>query len=213
MRYKARRRGQAGAILGVVDLMIMVPMVVIASFLLMDTGLAAIYKQKLSFVLIQAANYAVNLPPSENPESHVKAVVTELCTKSGLKCQRLKLAVKETTIGDDQAISISASADFPLLEGSVLPVSVNLQDTAVALIPANRICAAIAISPYPYSQQSPQSEISVYLPIIAPRHNMPVWKFPYDIAINNLRHVDGQAPPVAPPVPKNLYFNSRPSLY
>ena len=49
------------------ELSIFVPLIVVGGFLLLDAGLMSLQKQKLSFVLIQTANYLVNLPPEDDP--------------------------------------------------------------------------------------------------------------------------------------------------
>ena len=195
------------------DLLIMLPVVIGSAVFVVDSGLTSTYKQKLGFVLEQAANCAVNLPPEADINKQTEVVVKDLLQKSALPSSNLKLKIENTTVGDNDAISISCTASFPLLQGSVLPIAITLSDKATAIIPANRVCAAIAINPYPYSYENQQANQSVYIPIIQPKHNMPVWQFPYDTAINNLHVVQGQAPTVPLNPRNNEYFSGRPSLY
>lgn len=206
-------RGKGGMTMMVAELTIMIPIIVVGGFLLLDAGLMSLQKQKFSFVLIQVSNYLVNLTPEEDQIKPAEGLIRDIAKKAGLNFSNLKVKVEKTTIGDNEALSVTASARFPLIQGSSLPVAIDMQDTEVAIVPANRVCGAIAISPYPYSYEAPNSGISVYLPIIQPRHPMPIWQFPYETAINNLHHVRGPVPPQTVPVPKNPYFIDLPSIY
>ncbi len=209
----ARRRNCKGIMMAAADIMIILPVMVAGSFFIIDLGLASCYKQKLSFVLNQAADYAVNLPPDQSPIKPTEGVVKELMKKNMGSFSNLKVKVDATTIGDDDAITVSATASLPLVQGSILPIEITLQEQATAIVPANRTCAAIAINPYPYSYENPQAKQSVYVPIIQPKHNMPVWQFPDDTAINNLHVVQGAAPAGSANTRNNQYFLDRPSLY
>jgi hypothetical protein len=209
----ARRRNCKGLIMATADLMIVLPLTVAGSFFIIDSGLASCYKQKLTFVLNQAAGYAVNLPPDQSPIQPTEGVVKELMKKSMASVTNLKIKVDATTVGDNDAITVSATAFVPLLQGSFLPIGITMQDQATAIVPANRVCAAIAINPYPFSYENPQAKQSVYVPIIQPNHNMPVWQFPDDTAINNLHVVQGAIPMGSSNMHNNQYFLDRPSLY
>lgn len=210
---RARQRKCAGIMMATADIVIMLPLIIGGSFFVIDSGLASCYKQKLTFVLNQAANYAVNLPPDQSPIKPTESVAKELLKKSMATVTNLKINVQATTIGDNDAVTVSATAFFPLLQGSFLPIGITLQDQATAIVPANRVCAAIAINPHPYSYENPQANQSVYVPIIQPKHNMPVWQFPIDTAINNLHVVQGASPSGSLSNHNNQYFIDRPSLY
>lgn len=207
------RRSSKGVLMATADILIMIPFIIGGAFFVTDSGLTSCYKQKLTFILNQAADYAVNLPPGTDVTKPTEQLVRDLTKKSGLQNSNLKIKVTTTTVGDNDAISVTATAAFPLLQGSFLPVQISLQDAAVAIIPANRICAAIAINPYPYSYENPEANQSVYVPIIQPKHNMPVWQFPFDTAINNLHVVQGEGPSGPRNARNNDYFAARPSLY
>lgn len=212
-RKRQNARAADGVVMFVAELAVVIPLLVMGGIVLLDAGLISLQLQKFSFVLMQAADYVVNLPPEEDPIPTAEGIVKDLCKQAGLKCTRLKVTVSKATVGDNEAIAIKATAKFPLLNGTALPMEINLDDTEVAIIPANRICGSIAISPYPYSFENSQAGESVYIPIIQPRHPMPVWQFPYETAINNLHHVKGPLPPTVAPVPKNAYFYDHPSIY
>lgn len=210
----AIKRNCRGVIMATADILILIPVIVGGSFFVIDAGLASCYKQKLTFVLTQAANYAVNFPPDQSPIKPTEGVVKELMNKSSLTVTNLKVKVEATTIGDNDAITVTATAFFPLLQGSFLPVGIELKDQATAIVPANRTCAAIAINPFPYSYENPKANQCVYVPIIEPKHNMPVWQFPNDTAINNLHVVQGDSPNGSLNASSNnKYFLDRPSLY
>jgi len=209
----ARQRNGKGVMIAVADVLIMLPLIIGSSFFVIDSGLASCYKQKLTAVLNQAANYAVNLPAEQSFVKPTESVVKELLKKNNLNATNLSVKVEATTIGDNDAITVSVSAFLPLLQGSFLPIGITLQDQAAAIVPANRVCAAIAINPYPYSYENPQANQSVYVPIIQPKHNMPVWQFPNDTAINNLHIVQGASPGGSIGNRNNQYFADRPSLY
>lgn len=209
----AMKRNCKGVVMATADILILLPIIIGGSFFVIDAGLASCYKQKLTFVLTQAANYAVNLPPQQSPTKPTESVVKELMGKSMLTVTNLKIKVEATTIDDNDAISVSVTAFFPLLQGSFLPVGIELKDQATAIVPANRVCAAIAINPYPYSYENPKANECVYVPIIEPKHDMPVWQFPNDTAINNLHVVQGASPSGSSSARINKYFLDRPSLY
>ncbi len=195
------------------DILIMIPVILGSFYLIVDSALASCHKLKLTSVLNQAANYAVNLPPDQSPIKPTEGVVKELISKNMPTVTNAKIKVEATTVGDNDAITVSATAFCPLLQGSFLPIGITLQDQATAIVPANRVCAAIAINPYPYSYENPQANQSVYIPIIEPKHNIPVWQFPTDTAINNLHIVQGASPSGSLSNHTNQYFIDRPSLY
>lgn len=194
------------------DLVLIIPMVVASSMFLVDCALGSYYKERLSFVAMQAANFAANLPFDQEPVKPTEKVVKDLLQKMNAGCANLKVTVKPITVGEQDALSVELSANMPLLRGGVLPGTIGLQENAVCIIPANKVCAAVAINPYPYSYDQQQSQVPcIYVPVIQPRHNMPVWQFPYDTAINNLHIVQGSDPGIANRV--NHYYQGHPSLY
>jgi len=174
-RHGTGKRKGTGIMMATADILIMIPLVIGSFYFIVDSGLASCYKLKLASVLNQAADYAVNLPPDPNALKSTEGLVRELLNKNVGTVTNVKIKVEATTVGDNDAVTISVSALCPLLQGSCLPLGVTLQDQATAIVPANRICAAIAINPYPYSYENPQANQSVYIPIIEPKHNMPVW--------------------------------------
>jgi hypothetical protein len=210
-RLFGRCRTASGVIMATTDLMILLPIVVAGVACLCDFGELAWYKERLGFVLNQTANYAVNLPLDADQNRETERMLTALCTENCLQAAKLKIQVTKCTINDCEALTVNADVDVPLVKGSVLPAAVHLRDSATALVPANRICGAIAISPYPFSTENPDKNYSVYVPIVQPTRPLPVWQFPYDAALNNMHIVQGECPPV--PAKVDPYFSSRPSIY
>ncbi len=210
---KRRGRNQNGAVMGVVDLAITIPIFVVGVFFLTDLAQMGSDKVKLSAVLTQAANYAATLPPDQDPAKPTEAVVKALCAQNNLIINGMKVTVKKTTIADCDAVSVNTTGFVPLLQGSMLPATVPIQDSAAAIYPANRVYGVVAISPYPYSCDNPAAAQSIYIPIIHPRSGTPIWQFPYDAALNNLHVVQGNVP--SPPATESIdrYFKERPSLY
>ncbi|MFN8554781.1 MAG: hypothetical protein U0103_25190 [Candidatus Obscuribacterales bacterium] len=195
------------------DLLMIIPVTILIVVCLVDTGLGCIYKQKLSFVMNQTAEYIVNRPEHDDDQKQAELMLKKLCARSGLKGQNLKVTTKTVQVDDNDAVILNATIDLPLIEGMSLPVSIGMEDKAVAVLPANRVTAAVAISPYPYSYEDSQTGPSLYIPIVQPKHTMPIWQFPYDVAINNLHIKQGIPPSLTPPAPHNVWFNDLPSVY
>jgi hypothetical protein len=197
--------------MGVADLMIVIPLLIVGVFFLGDIAQIGTSREKLSFILGQAANYAVNLAPDVDPAVQTTQLTELLCIRNNLRVSKLNIKVEQITVSGCDAISVKASADIPLLAGSILPGMSHVEDVATALVPANRVCATVAINPYPFSTDNPTAGASIYVPVIQPKSGVPVWQFPYDAAINNLHVVEGVTP--AAPSIKDPYFAERPSLY
>jgi len=197
--------------MGVADLMIVIPLLIISVFFLGDIAQIGQCREKLSFILNQAANYAVNLPPDVDCSVQTVQLAELLCLRNNLRVNKLKITVERTIVGGSEALTVTANGDIPLLAGSVLPAMTHLQDVATAIVPTNRVYAAVAINPYPYSTDNPTAQNSLYLPVVRPQAGLPIWQFPYDQALNNLHVVQGVAPPIAEN--KDPYFADRPSLY
>ncbi|MFN8554783.1 MAG: hypothetical protein U0103_25200 [Candidatus Obscuribacterales bacterium] len=208
-----RRRNARGVLFATADLMMLIPVSILIVVCLVDAGLGCVYKQKMSFVMNQTANYIVNLPENNADQKQAESMLKQLCALSGLKGRNLRVCTKMVQVDDNDAVSLTAQIELPLLEGTALPVSLTMQDTVTAVLPANRVCAAIAISPYPYSTEESNTGPALYIPIIKPKYTMPIWQFPYDAAINNLHVKQGAAPALTPPPPQNPWFNDFPSLY
>lgn len=208
-------RNAKGMIFATADLLIIIPFVVAGCLVLIDASLTGFYKQRLSTVLAQAAQHAANLPPGQDPVAPTESLVQQLVTASNLKISNLKVTVKPVEVETCKAVQVTASGVFPLLEGSALPVSIPLQDTSVALIPPNRVCALIAITPGSYAQQYPSRGPSVYIPVVQPTNNLPIWSFPYATAISSVSVERGASPTLPPPQPSSNknYFEGRESLY
>ena len=64
--------------------MILIPIMSAGGIFILDSALGGYYKQNVGFIVNQSANYAVNLPPNEDPEKPTQAVAKELFKKFGL---------------------------------------------------------------------------------------------------------------------------------
>ena len=213
-RQRHLLRNQSGSITGTFDVLIVIPLIIIGIVCVINSCVVGFYKQKLTFITTQAASYAANLPPNVEPTKPTEKLVAALVKRCELSGVNLKVAIKNIEIEDQDAVAVTVTGNFSLLhlQGIPTPMGVSMSDSSTALIPANRVCAAIAISPYPYSCNDPDSKISVYVPIIQPRNHLQVWEFPRESSVNALHNV-GDQPPAAPQPNRKDCPLPRPSLY
>lgn len=205
-------RSPKGVSMIVCELAILIPILVCATLFLADTGLAMYYRSKFNFVLEQVAQIAIQIPTLDRQKEVAQTTASKMFIALGLNATGLKVDVKETQINGYQALQISGKATFRLLRGmDFLPSIMNMADLTIAIIPANRTEALIAISPYPYALNPEQDQQCIYLPILAPRPDLPVWRFPYDEALNRIHLLDGGVPEARtnavrwPNIPPSLY--------
>jgi hypothetical protein len=196
----------------VAELAILIPTVLAATLFLSDTGLAIYYRSKLDCVLQQVGQIIVQVPDPGRRSDVANSIFGKILKATGLSATDLKIAVKDIEIDGYQALKISGSASFKLIKGmDFLPTSLTLSDSTISVIPANRTEALIALSPYPYSLDPTQVQKSVYLPIVAPRPDLPIWQFPYDEALNRVHLLQGGVPDQRtnaanlPGIPPSLY--------
>jgi hypothetical protein len=130
-------RAQIGAALaeGVVALMLIIGATVGACLLLSNIGTSIYYKEKLSFVSNQCAQYARFLPGTEDQEVKTAELAKSLLKSMGIKASRCEVKVKDTIVEGIPGVSVTVSAfDLQVFgTGELLPATVSLQDTAVAL--------------------------------------------------------------------------------
>jgi len=212
---KKFKRSKNGQVVATADLLLTVPLAILGSFFLIDAGLISYYKNKVSQVVTESAEYAVNLPAQEDPVTATEKMVEKLSTKNGLKAFSIKTTVKKVCIDDVDAISVSVNMNLPMVHCQWLPASSVISDTAVSLIPANKVCAVVSISPSDYARQYAGRGLSIYVPIVQPRRNLPVWSFPFDTAIGSVSVVKGVPPAVdqSHANKEDDYFAGRESVY
>lgn len=103
--------------------------------LLVNAGMSTYYKEKMSFVANQTAQYAVSLPATEDLESKTEECAKGLLKALGLPTQGCKVKVQPVMVADMPAVSVTVTAhNLPLLANvQMLPSAISMQDTAVAL--------------------------------------------------------------------------------
>jgi hypothetical protein len=196
-RFKVARNDR-GMIMATADLLITIPLVVMLSFFVVDSALGSYYKQRLGCLLDQAAEFGANYPVGKDPLQPTEEMVASLLRRSSMQALKLKVKAKEIEVEGNSAIEVSATGEFPLLQGSLLPVSIPLKETSVALVPVNKVCAFIALSPSSYASQYPGRGLSLYIPVVKPKQELPVWSFPYDTAIGSVSIAKGEQPTLPP---------------
>jgi hypothetical protein len=125
----------AALVEGVVALMLVIGATVGSCLLLTNVGMSIYYKEKLSFVSNQCAQYARFIPGTEDQEVKTAELAKSLLKGMGIKVSRCDVKVKDTFIEGVPAIAVTIGAmDLHLFgNGELLPGTVSIQDTAVAL--------------------------------------------------------------------------------
>ncbi|MBC7996558.1 MAG: hypothetical protein IAF58_01350 [Leptolyngbya sp.] len=193
-KFKKFARQSSGMMMASTDFLITIPVVVLMAFFVMDAALGSYYKQRLGATLDQAAEFGANCPEGKDVRLLTEQMARDLLRRSAVKALKLKLAVKEIEVEGNNAIEVTATGEFPLLEGTILPVSIPIKETAVALIPVNKVCGFLAVTPSSYANQFPGRGLSIYLPVVKPKQDLPVWSFPFDTAIGSVSLVKGMRP-------------------
>lgn len=140
-KYRKRSiRTETGQTMGVADLLIIVPVTVLAILLLLNIGVSMYFKSKLGFIASQAATFAaaqVSASPSVDPTPKTKALVIALLKAMGLPFGTTSVGVTPFTAAGQKAVSVQIVDDFPLFGSAtkVFPVKIKLQDNASAVVP------------------------------------------------------------------------------
>jgi hypothetical protein len=131
------RRAPSGAALveGVISLVLITIGTVAAVTLLVNAGMSTYYKEKLGFVCNQCAIYAASLSPGDDTQGKTQTMARSLLKAMGMPTQSVKLTVDEQPVEDRTGIKVTLAVNgFGLFgSGDILPTSISLQDTAIAL--------------------------------------------------------------------------------
>jgi Flp pilus assembly protein TadG len=133
-KTKLNRRRGAALVEGVIALAMIIMGTVGAVLLLVNTGMSMYYKQKLGFIASEAAMYAAVLSQTDDVEVKGSETARALLQAMGFNPSRCDVKVSVTTVDDKPAIKVTITTDLKMFgKGDILPGSINIQDTAVAL--------------------------------------------------------------------------------
>lgn len=191
---RANRRKASGIVVGITNIAIVTPLVLAASFLLMDLGLTEYYREKAGFVLEQAGLYAMNLPEDAKIGPATHDMVSVLLRQSGLTVWNLKVHISKDSSAQGETMNISLSGQFPLIAGTNLPSVQTIQAAKAIPVATNQRFAQLAVNAFPYSNDLPERGPSVYIPLVRAGTNHAVWTFQQDESMQALHVVAGPAP-------------------
>jgi len=117
--------------MGVADLLIVIPATILCFFFLTNTGLSVYYKGRLGAVADQAASYAAQHLSSPDVNVDTQVFLGELFSKMGVPATNIHAKVEQIIVSDAPAVKVTITADFDLMKGSPLPYKIGLSEIAV----------------------------------------------------------------------------------
>jgi len=128
-----RRRG-AALVEGVVALAMIIMGTVGAVLLLVNVGMSMYYKQKLGFIASEAAMYGAVLAGNDDIEVRGAEIARALLKAMGFNPARCDVKVAEIEVDGKPGIQVTIITDLKMFgKGDILPISMNIQDSAVAI--------------------------------------------------------------------------------
>jgi hypothetical protein len=131
----SRRRAQGQALLeGVIALAIIIFGTVIAGLFLVNAGLSLYFKEKLGFIANQAAQFAFQIEPPEDPTARTQQFVRELVTQLALPASNVQVTATRGLTGGVNSTTVRINLGMRLFgRGDVLPFSIPMNETSVAI--------------------------------------------------------------------------------
>lgn len=127
----------SGIVEGVVGLVLIIGTTVLASLLLINTGVATYNKEKIGFVADQAAAFATSCTNMSTRQADVSSFVDNLLTQMGLNASNTNVTVSDVAVGQWAAVSVSVTSNLPTIMSSgfsnLLPQQIQVSDTAVSI--------------------------------------------------------------------------------
>lgn len=151
-------RSQLGQMMGVADLVIVLPVTILCFFFLTNAGLSVYYKNRMGGVADEAAVYAAGRLNSADVNLDTQLFVGDLFTKMHVPASNIKCDVEKTTVGGLAALQCTITADFDLIQGSPLPYKISLTEVACT---AKSSIAQMAVRAYINGGMH-----TVYLPLV-----------------------------------------------
>jgi hypothetical protein len=129
-----RNNRGSGLIEGVFGLMMIISGTTLATVLLINSGTSILFKNKISLVASQAAQYAAAHQSDPNLEPETEAFVESLMPAVGLTPYGLNVTVTATELNGVQGQQVSVTNRFLLCStcGGVFPKQIQLADTEFA---------------------------------------------------------------------------------
>ncbi len=170
LKAARRLRSISGQMMGVADLMIVIPATILCVFFLTNTGLSVYYKGKLGVIADEAAVYASQRMNSPDVEKDTTDFLIDLFRKMGLPASNVHTKVERIMVSDAPAVKVGITADFDLLQGSPLPYKIGLSETGLT----TNLQVAQGVVRVLYNGQVH----SAYLPLVRPSPALPTFYNP-----------------------------------
>jgi hypothetical protein len=135
MNMQRRRRSCRGQALieGALGVVLVLGGGVLASMLVLNSGFGALFKNKISLVANQAAQFAVSHASDSDLQSETNTFVEQLMPEVGLTPRNLNVTLKLTTTGTQTGVLVSVANDFSILgNGTMFPAQLRMSDTEFA---------------------------------------------------------------------------------
>ena len=138
MKYQRNRTTSKGLV--IVEAAFALSMViaggVLASMLVLYSGVSMYSKKKLSLVTSQAAVLAVSISSNANALDQTKAFVEQLMPEVGLTPHNLNVTLRQSTNGSQQGVTVTISNQFPMIgSGALAPAQLQIIDSEFAAPP------------------------------------------------------------------------------
>jgi hypothetical protein len=120
---------------GALGLVMVIGVGVMSAMLVLNSGVGAFFKNKLSMITNQAVQFAVSHSQDADADlqAETKTFVQQLMPNVGLTPSNLNVTVKFTTTGTQTGLLVSVSNNFPLLgNGTMFPAQMQMSDTEFA---------------------------------------------------------------------------------
>ncbi|HEY9775185.1 MAG TPA: hypothetical protein V6C81_15580 [Planktothrix sp.] len=164
-------RSDTGQMMGVADLVIVIPATILCFFFLTNTGLSVYYKGKLGNAADQAAIYASHDLYSPDVNGDTTEFINQLFTKMSVPVSKVEVKVDQITVGNQPAVSVNITSDFDLLKGSPLPYKIRLSETSVTV---KQLVAQQAVHAFVNGHMR-----TVYIPLTRRLNGMPTLYNPH----------------------------------
>lgn len=211
LRRFQQPRNCRGSMFGLLSLVCVIPLVVLATIVSVDSNLAYCHNKKLQFILDQVTN---SLADTSAPisEADAQKLATYMLQANAVPASNVKVCLRADAGKNAGTLMICISGDVKLIQNAYIPGMVHFNVSRPLPMTVTTPAAHICFDAYPLATMYPSRSPSLYVPIVKPQPKLPIWTFAPDDTIQSLYLNYGEAPKIGTGY-ADEYFAHMESLY